>query len=205
MTIMFKELIWVKKNSLTKSFCKKIIKKFEKDSARYEGLIDQNNPRVDKNIKKTTDLCIKSADLDWKKEDEILFKALKTGLNEYNEYLKSIHIKCVPHQGYKMVDTGYKIQKYDPDGFYDWHNDWCISPSGSRIFVFMWYLNSIKKKDGGGTEFFDGTKLQPECGSLVFFPSTWTYVHRGCQTKVEKYLCNGWIYSRPSNSLLYIE
>ena len=54
----------------------------------------------------------------------------------------------------------------------------------------------IELYNEGYTEFFDGTRLQPECGSLVFFPATWTYVHRGKRPKVCKYLCNGWIYAK---------
>ena len=60
-------------------------------------------------------------------------------------------------------------------------------------------LNTIDAKDGGSTDFFDGTSLQPELGSLVFFPATWTYVHRGRMTKVNKYICNGWINHTPNN------
>ena len=105
-----------------------------------------------------------------------------------------------PYQNFTMQDKGYKIQKYKPNGHYDWHNDWIIEESlGTRVYVFMWYLNTIDAKDGGSTDFFDGTSLQPELGSLVFFPATWTYVHRGRMTKVNKYICNGWIYHTPNN------
>ena len=107
-------------------------------------------------------------------------------------------MNCMPNPDYKAIDTGYKIQKYEPSGFYKWHNDWVLTnKEGSRVFVFMWYLNTIDKKDGGYTEFFDGTRLQPECGSLVFFPATWTFLHRGYPPKVEKYLCNGWMHASP--------
>ena len=95
-----------------------------------------------------------------------------------------------------LVDGGYKLQRYEPNGFYHWHNDFVIDKRGSRVYVFMWYLNTLRKKDGGYTEFLDGTKLQPKCGSLVIFPATWTYVHRGYPPQVRKYLCNGWIYNQ---------
>ena len=105
---MFKELIYIKKNSLTPKFCKDVINKFEVEPQRKAGMVGGNAPRIDKSVKDTID-----------------------------------------------------------------------------------------KKDGGYTEFFDGTRLQPECGSVVFFPATWTFVHRGYKTKVNKYLCNGWIYAKP--------
>ena len=107
-------------------------------------------------------------------------------------------MQCVPHPFayFNQQDRGYKIQKYDANSIgYKWHNDFSIeSDFGTRVYVFMWYLNSIDKKYGGSTDFFDGTSIQPECGTLVFFPATWTYVHRGRPTKTEKYIVNGWIY-----------
>ena len=195
---MFKELIWVKKNSLSKTFCDKVIEKFENESRKSDGRIGGNNPRVDKSVKDTTDLHITNTS-GWEDEDQIFYNALQEGMKGYESHLRNIHPKCIPQPGYPIQDTGYKIQKYEPDGFYDWHTDMSINDSeGMRVFVFMWYLNTIKVEDEGYTEFYDGTRLQPECGSLVFFPSTWTYVHRGYRPKVCKYLCNGWIYARPS-------
>ena len=51
---MFKELIWVKENSLSE-FCNGMIKKFDVDPYRVKGKVDQNNPRVDKSLKITMD------------------------------------------------------------------------------------------------------------------------------------------------------
>ena len=62
----------------------------------------------------------------------------------------------------------------------------------------MWYLNTIEEKDDGYTEFIDGTKIQPVVGRLIFFPATWTFLHRGYPPKVKKYLCNGWMHARPT-------
>ena len=92
--------------------------------------------------------------------------------------------------------TGYKLQRYEAGGFYDWHHDWQMSGGATRIFTFMWYLNTIKEEDEGYTEFADGTRLQPERGTLVMFPATWTFLHRGFPPKVRKYICNGWIFAK---------
>ena len=190
------DYIWVKENSLTRYFCNKVIKKFDEEDGKYDGLIGADR-RVDKSIKCTKDFIL-SRDDNWKKEDAVFCKALQEGIHEYNGYLKSIHHNNIPYTYKTVRDMGYKLQRYEPNGFYDWHNDWVMDQvEGSRIYVFMWYLNTIKKKDGGYTEFTDGTRLQPKCGSLVMFPATWTYLHRGFPPKVRKYLCNGWIYSQP--------
>jgi|TARA_R100000455_G_C6242110_1_gene100756 hypothetical protein len=195
---MFKDLIWIKQNSLSESFCKNIIDKFEKSNDKEDGTFGDNT--LDKSIKDTTELVV-SNNNDWVDEDHILFDALQKGLEEYEIYLENISPACKPrpYQNFTMQDRGYKIQKYEPSGHYDWHNDWIIEDYfGTRVYVFMWYLNTIEAKDGGSTDFFDGTSLQPKLGSLVFFPATWTYVHRGRKTNVEKYICNGWIYHTPS-------
>ena len=62
-----------------------------------------------------------------------------------------------------------------------------------RKLTFIWYLNDIK--DGGYTEFIDGTKIKPEVGKLVIFPASWEFLHRGVPPKSEdKYLCTGWVH-----------
>ena len=68
---MFSELIWVKKNSLSESFCKKMIEKFEVDPYRAEGKVDQNNPRVDTSLKITMDMGV-TTNVAWKEEDSVL-------------------------------------------------------------------------------------------------------------------------------------
>ena len=196
---MFKELIWVKENSLTKQFCKGVIDKFETDPHRKPGEVDQNNPRIDKDLKITIDVTI-THNISWREEDEVLYKALGKGLYEYEIYLQKISSgkwNLHPSDGYRVKDTGYMIQKYEPNGFYNWHHDWCMSEGWSRIYTYIWYMNTVKEEDGGWTEFVDGTKIQPKVGSILLFPATWTYVHRGYTTKVPKYIVTGWIYARP--------
>ena len=201
---MFKEMIWVKEDSLTEVFCNHVIEKFEKDPYRAAGKVNQNNPRIDHSVKLTIDTGVTN-NIAWKEEDEILYKALGIALENYNDYLTKYAqenlpdngCKLYPAQNYRVKDTGYKVQKYEPNGYYHWHHDWCLHNGWSRIFTYIWYLNTVEIKDGGWTEFIDGTRIQPKCGSILFFPATWTYVHRGYTTKVPKYLVNGWIYAKP--------
>ena len=196
---MFKELIWVKEESLSEDFCNQVINKFETDPYRKAGQVDQNNPRVDENLKITIDTTITHR-IAWREEDEVLYKALGKALYEYEIHLQktskgkwNLH----PSDGYQVKDTGYMVQKYKLNGFYNWHHDWCMNEGWSRIYTYIWYINTIKEEDGGWTEFIDGTKIQPKVGSILLFPATWTYVHRGYTTKVPKYIVTGWIYARP--------
>ena len=89
---MFKELIWVKENSLTEQFCKSVIDKFETDPYRKPGEVDQNNPRVDKDIKITIENSITN-NISWREEDEILYKALGKALYEYETNLQNMSVK----------------------------------------------------------------------------------------------------------------
>jgi len=196
---MFKELIWVKEKSLSQDFCNQVINKFETDPYRKAGEVDQNNPRIDKDLKITIDTTI-THNIAWREEDEVLYKALGNALYEYEIHLQKTSSgkwNLHPSDGYQVKDTGYMVQKYEPNGFYNWHHDWCMNEGWSRIYTYIWYINTIKEEDGGWTEFIDGTRIQPEVGSILLFPATWTYVHRGYTTKVPKYIVTGWIYARP--------
>ena len=196
---MFKELIWVKEKSLSQDFCNQVINKFETDPYRKAGEVDQNNPRIDKNLKITIATPI-THNIAWREEDEVLYKALGKALYEYEIHLQKTSSgkwNLHPSDGYQVKDTGYMVQKYEPNGFYNWHHDWCMNEGWSRIYTYIWYINTIKEEDGGWTEFIDGTRIQPKVGSILLFPATWTYVHRGYTTKVPKYIVTGWIYARP--------
>ena len=196
---MFKELIWVKEKSLSQDFCNQVINKFETDPYRKAGEVDQNNPRIDKNLKITIDTTI-THNIAWREEDEVLYKALGNALYEYEIHLQKTSSgkwNLHPSDGYQVKDTGYMVQKYEPNGFYNWHHDWCMNEGWSRIYTYIWYINTIKEEDGGWTEFIDGTRIQPKVGSILLFPATWTYVHRGYTTKVPKYIVTGWIYAKP--------
>ena len=144
---MFRELIWVKEQSLSEDFCNQIIDKFETDPYKKAGEVDQNNPRVDKNLKITIDTTITHR-IAWREEDEVLYKALGKALYEYEIHLQktskgkwNLH----PSDGYQVKDTGYMVQKYEPNGFYNWHHDWCMNEGWSRIYTYIWYINTIKE------------------------------------------------------------
>jgi hypothetical protein len=81
-----------------------------------------------------------------------------------------------------------QVQRYKVGDFFDWHVD---SLSGvNRIFAFIIYLN----ENDGCTEFLNGKKVKPEPGKIAFFPTTWTYPHRGQEIKVgTKYIITGFV------------
>lgn len=191
-TVDTHNFIWLKNNSLSASFCQHMIDRFESDPFKSEGVLGIDR-RVDKEFKQTTEIPI-SIRSGWKLEDNIFFESLQQGLKEYRLYLSTIRGITFPVD-YKLNDTGYLVQRYEPGGFFDWHSDWSMSLLSERVYTFIWYLNTIHSPDGGYTEFGDGTKIQPKEGMLLLFPATWTYLHRGFPPKIRKYICTGWVHA----------
>lgn len=186
--------IYIIEENLETSLCKEIIDKYEKDENKYKGVIGKNGkPNI--NIKKTTDLLL--CHKDWNYIDKILEKKLNEGIVRYVKYIYNITtIKPSFTYSNDLSDTGYQIQKYKKnDGFYNWHDDHMIDKVlGTRVLTYIWYLNNVE--EGGETEFFNGKKIKPKEGTLLFFPFDWSYVHKGnIPLSNDKYICTGWLYS----------
>ena len=188
------DFIYEVKNNLSKELCEEIIRRFEKDPRKHPGRMMSG---VNENIKKTTDFHLFHAtDNSWKDIDGILFKKLLEGKEEYIKYINDYHkLKTgIPINSpfcSRVQDTGYQIQRIEKGGFYTWHNDGFVHEK--RLISYIWYLNTLDEEDGGETEFFD-KKIRPTQGTLLFFPATWTYFHRGCEVKGKtKYIVTGFI------------
>ena len=180
----FSDFIYTEKNALPTSFCDNVIEKFEQDDRKRQGTTGGG---VNLDIKRSSDLSISNLG-DWKSYDEVFFKSLNSTLEKYRTFLPKEFYERMSFIG---SDTGYQIQRTQPGDFYAWHHDHVET----RLITFIWYLNDVK--DGGYTEFINGTRIQPEAGKLIIFPATWDFLHRGVSPKTEtKYLCTGWIYAK---------
>ncbi len=134
------------------------------------------------------------------KYDSYIFEELNSNINAYFQTLSAKYegITIIPLKNIR--DTGYQIQKYMSNvGIYKYHHDSHYakyeSATQTRILTFIWYLNTVD--EGGETEFFNGRiKIKPEKGKLLFFPSTWTFMHKG-NTPISgnKYIVTGWVYA----------
>lgn len=184
------KFIWEKQNALDSEFCKNTIYRFERDIRKAKGRTIGGH---DDNVKKSHDIAISRLP-GWEKEDRVFYESLNKGLSEYKQYLlENVYLDIE----WDMHDTGYQIQRtIGGDGFYSWHHDYTEDENGKRKITFIWYLNTVNGP-GGETEFIDGTKIKPEEGKLIFFPSTWDFMHQGIMPPkgVVKYLCTGWLYS----------
>tara|TARA_Y100001973_G_C5018128_1_gene241772 strand:- start:86 stop:655 length:570 start_codon:yes stop_codon:yes gene_type:complete len=178
----------------TPGFCQKMIDKYEADVRKRHALVGPEG-RVEKGIRSSVNLEMNYYD-DWA---EICSEVRRMIFDRLGDYVPSIHqklLKSLYNDGY---DSSYSLLKYEPGPVgYDWHNDFLFddfSPRGGvRTITWLFYLNEC---EGGETEFYDGTKIKCETGKLVFFPSTWCMLHRGCPVlSGVKYIAVGWIYSR---------
>ena len=182
----FTDFIYIQKDALPKSFCDNVIQKFELDDRKRQGQVG-SGVRLD--IKRSCDLSITGKE-DWESYDQAFFKSLNDALKEYLRFIPEEYIQFKA-LGRFEDDTGYQIQKTQPGDYYIWHHD----QTKTRLVTFIWYLNDVK--DGGYTEFIDGTRIQPEAGKLIIFPATWDFLHRGVSPKTEvKYLCTGWVHAQ---------
>ena len=59
----------------------------------------------------------------------------------------------------------------------------------------MVYLNTVPSQNGGGTDFLhQKLTLQPEAGTIVLWPASYTHVHRGNPPlSGTKYIITGWV------------
>ena len=192
------DFIHVEYNTLSEEFCNSVIGKFETDNRKQQGKLGSGkNSIVNVDIKDSIDLMISGLD-DWREEDEVLFNSVNKYSQKYRNKNLLEDIK-IPILLDTMSDTGYQIQKTSPNCGYTWHDDFDpsydnTSIAGIRVLSFIWYLNDIS--EGGYTEFIDGTKIQPERGKFLIFPSTWNFIHRGFPPKKEsKYIITGWLHS----------
>ena len=184
------DFIWVKDDVLTPKFCNDCIEKFDSSRERVDGCVAAG---VKKHIKNTKDLMVTQSE-EWVEEDEVFANSLQKSLHQYIDYINKISIgfELSSHEYY---DTGYQIQRYEPDAGYVWHNDDNM-PQGQeqRCFTFIWYLNTVEVD--GYTEFVSGTRVRAKQGRIVIFPSGWTYLHRGYPPKDQrKYICTGWLHA----------
>ena len=186
--------IWIDETSLDVDLCQHLIQKYELES--FKSLATTIGGYS--NILQATEVNITSLD-SWKEEDDKLFKTLNKSLDQYRVFLKEELM--IDFTADMLVDSGYKIKRYNGDDgdHFDWHQDYCSDDSygngASRFISYIWYLNDV---DGGETEFINGYKIIPRAGKLVFFPSTWTYVHRGNPPPpgTQKYICTGFLYAQ---------
>lgn len=177
--------IQIYENALPNNICEEIIKLFEDNFHEHNDGITGGG--LNKSIKVTREMRFNEGPLN--KFDNLLF----TNLNKYlNTYINMLDIRFN-----EIHDSGYQIQKYiKKEGFYKLHHDSRASirnnKISNRIITYLWYLNDVEE---GGETLFSTFKIKPKMGSLLLFPSTWTYIHGGeMPISNDKYIITGWVW-----------
>jgi hypothetical protein len=192
------DLVKVYPNSLSGELCDLIIYLFNTpQEGKGEGVVGSSIPRVDLKFKKTTDLHSAKWGKEWKLIDRLLAEELNKKIHSYYTDINPDINNMIYRPIQNCVDSGFQIQHYTAgDGYYNYHEDSATTQDGGfRIFTYIWYLNNVE--EGGETEFYNGLKIKPTQGSLLIFPATWTYPHRGCMPiSNDKYIITGWLYGK---------
>tara|TARA_A100001201_G_scaffold49714_2_gene49562 strand:- start:2054 stop:2629 length:576 start_codon:yes stop_codon:yes gene_type:complete len=166
------------------SICDRYIEFFNSNpQLHYEGI---TSAKID--IKKSTDISMNPSAgypfaLDY-------FKEMQQMVDQYIEE----YPHCNTGDPWSVYNN-YNIQYYKPtEAFWGWHSERIriSEESTGRMMAFMTYLNDVT--DGGETEWFhQKLKIKPEKGKTVFWPTDWTWTHRGIPSPTqEKYIVTGW-------------
>jgi|LauGreDrversion4_2_1035121.scaffolds.fasta_scaffold03284_7 hypothetical protein len=188
--------IYLRENALPKPLCTEIISYFEQNKQLQRP--GSTIGGIQKDVKDTSDIFINMEITNQPIEIiniiNVLQDELKYHLSEYYNCINMIYKKETDKIYKKPLCTdGFLIQKYEKNiGKYHYHNDAYIANNRMRVLTFLFYLNNVDV--GGETEFTGTYKIKPKQGSILLFPSTWTYHHRGNMPISEsKYIITGWL------------
>lgn len=180
----YKGFIGIYENIIPKEECDLIIKEFEdelkngindygadqfpnQELGRHSFSVGAENklPHVAKKINEILSVCIEQYSKEY-----FTVKQLKAS----SEYVK---LQKVPIRG----------------GYHVWHCEQGCVKHQNRVLVWMVYLNDIPDNEGETEFIFQGIRIKPTAGTVVFFPASFTHTHRGnpVYTK-EKYIATGW-------------
>ena len=132
-------------------------------------------------------------------------KAMALALSSYLG--EAFKIYCESYNGITEGDPlsswTYKVQKTPPGGGYHvWHCEDSTFLYRDRVLTWMVYLNDIPIENGGATDFMhQKLSLQPTEGTIVFWPASYTHMHRGAflTGDTDKYIATGWFNREPGN------
>lgn len=200
-------------NALPHDVCDKIINAtLNKDTRSWKGVVGMKEYKPE--VKSTTDFDV------YKTTNIETVRAIRDSLVKHLLiYIKNNFVKHIPEalestDEYLLMNFFFPtfvidqrslfVKKYsDKNDHFNWHVDNQVNtPSwlhSSRLLVMMFYLNDVE--EGGTTDFMhQDVSLKPTKGSLVIFPASWMYVHRGSPPlSGEKFILNMWLLHNNPN------
>ena len=189
--------VFVKDKAFTNEFCDQLVDHFNLFDEHKLTVEGHSGRGLDYDVKHTRDLdMLQIPDLDTKYTNIITSK--------FNDILINDYLTKLPYQehfpgNYLFFDSTFyeclNLQKYEKGvGHYNaWHIETGNFQMSRRMFAFILYLTDVK--EGGETEMlYSGLKVQPKKGSLLIFPSTFPYVHKGhMPVSDDKYILTTWL------------
>jgi hypothetical protein len=105
--------------------------------------------------------------------------------SEVYHAMEAVHKQYSSEHPFFPISVNYespRIKRYEQEtGYFDWHIDAANSQTCNRILVMFFYLNDV---ESGGETLFDlgchQSSVKPKAGSVLCFPPTWEYPHKGC-------------------------
>ena len=105
--------------------------------------------------------------------------------SEVYKAMSEVHAQYSLKHPFFPISSNYespRIKRYEKGaGYFDWHIDAANSQTCHRILVMFFYLNDV---ESGGETLFDlgshQSAVKPKAGSVLCFPPTWEYPHKGC-------------------------
>ena len=191
------EFIYECEDTFPVSFCNRVIEKFEKSDLKFKGRANSGSTP----IKKSTDIRIYD-EPEWVEEEKYFHDTIRKAMKKYETFLLKMNVDDQVKKYLSTIIRGShihppQIQKTEPGEYYHWHQDQ-DSDSPPNLFTYIIYLNDVEKNSGGTTDFSCGKIIQPKAGKIVFFPSTWTYFHRGkILEKGVKYIATNGLMIKP--------
>ena len=180
---MNNKFIGIYENAVPPALCEKLIEVFEETTNNKTGsaaFVQKNNTNIMRNDLTT-----------W------LELAAPTLTEEFNDYMTRCLIEYANEypilQDLSFSSYNIKIQKTEPgQGYHKWHCEQASYEVAYRMLVWTVYLNDVE--EGGETEFlYHSERVKPTKGTIVFFPASWTHLHRGNPPLSNtKYIATGW-------------
>ena len=174
--LTFKDLIWIKPESITRSQCASCIEWFwNNEDLHQQGQVYGGDNSI-KEGTLHTNLDRKNTIQAYPTPDDpishFMTEVMTAGWNEYSKTLPT-------PQGQPMSFSDYSVRVYyKGQGKFLEHVDQSAGPNVIRTFGVILYLNTVD--EGGSTDFMDyKLKIKPEAGKLVIFPCNYLFRHEG--------------------------
>lgn len=159
---------------LPQDFCAHLISKF--------NLCTQEH--FDDSVKKFSQINLVSNKELMSTEISILGKAFVSIVKRYVEELQITHFPA------QYAFEEFRIKRYQSTDYFDDHVDVTDYPSAKRFLSIFCYLNV-----NSGTDFYFKTINPSMTGTIVVFPPTWMFPHKGISpTTGEKYFLGTYLH-----------